>query len=158
MNPTRTELIEAVTPVEGGRHKVLIHGFEVVLSFLVEPKIGDKVDFFLTPLFDGVMHKSVVVHLTLKPQVGTPVYAKADLHFSTGTVQEGVEGRITGHECDLWEDSNGDQHRGILRLLVDVNGVTHETPALDSDTYWSLKPIPTTAIDLILEDWDEPQV
>lgn len=137
---------------------VLILGFEIVLSFLVEPQLGDPVDFFLTPLFDGVIHKDVVILLTLKQPIGTPVYAKADLNFNTGLVPEGAEGKISGQEHSQWEDSQGNVHQGILRLLIDVDGITHETPALDSDTYWSLKPIPTTALDLILEDWDEPLV
>jgi hypothetical protein len=109
-------------------------------------------------LFDGVIHKNVVIHLTLKPPVGTPVYAKADLNFGTGLVQEGAEGRISGQEYSQWEDSQGNCHRGILRLLVEVDGITHETPALDSDTFWSLKPIPSTALDLILADWEDPLV
>lgn len=158
MNATRTERITAITPLKDGRYKVWVCGFEIPLSFLIKPELGDMLEFYLTPLFDGVVHKSVVIHLTPKQQVGTPIFARVDLNFGTGLVKECAEGRISGHEYSTWEDQHGDTHQGILKLLVDVDGVTHETPALDADTYWSLKPLPTTALDLILEDWDEPLV
>lgn len=150
--------IDAVQANEDGSWTIDVRDIQLVLPFLISPKVGDHLVVTRTPLIFSVVHKNVVIHSEARVPVGTKIYSRGGWSMSaTECIAEGEEGCFSGTDHSQWEDSRGNVHRGQHRFLVKTQGGSsndpYEFPLLDVDKYWTLE-APLTSLDHILMNWD----